>query len=171
MKSLTNLTKGIMIIGLCCAFLIGSSALYAGKKGVKVGTLVVKALPETGHNLIIRSSVDVTAVFTGPEGKKEHYIGEMGYKLGIDLSHKTNEELHYAVICAASDYRTGSYALQGKYFGQKASVSLGVGAGVQVLLGGFQKGFTLQPLSLEVDKGEGVSAGLGYLYLQRSHKH
>ena len=56
----------------------------------------------------------------------------------------------------------------GKYFGTKASAAVGVGAGVQVLLGGFDKSFTLQPLAAGGVKGAGASLGIGYLYLQRS---
>ncbi len=137
---------------------------------VTIFTLKVTALPGTGHNLIIKSSVDIDAVFTDTAGNEEYYIGEMGYKLGVDLSVKSNEQLAYIVFSPSSNYKTGSYALQGKYFGQKAKASMGVGAGAQILLGGFDKSFTLQPLALEGTEGYGVSAGLGYLYLQKDHR-
>ena len=164
------LTRSIFVMCLFSVLLLGSTALYAGSAGVKTGQLVVTAVPGTGHNLIIRSSVDIEAVFTDTAGKKEYYIGEMGYKLGLDLGVKSEDQIAYLVFSPSSDYKTGSYALQGKYFGQKASVELVVGAGVQILLGGFQKSFSLQPLALEGAKGYGVSAGLGYLYLQADHR-
>mgnify|MGYP001820232858 FL=1 len=94
----------------------------------------------------------------------------MGYKLGVDLSVKSNEQLAYIVFSPSSNYKTGSYALQGIYVGHKAKASMGVGAGAQILLGGFDKSFTLQPLALEGTEGYGVSAGLGYLYLQKDHR-
>jgi hypothetical protein len=82
--------------------------------------------------------------------------GEMGLKLGLDASHDTRETLEYVVMSAASDYKTGSYALQGKYFGQKAGASLGVGAVAEVFIGGFDKSFTLQPLAVGTTEGYGV---------------
>ena len=158
------------LLVLFSVFFIAVTSLYAGTEGVKMGTLTVTALPGTGQNLIFKSSVDVEAIFTDTAGNKEYYIGEMGYKLGVDLSVKSHDQLAYLVFSPSSDYTTGSYALEGKYFGQKASASLGVGVGVQVLLGGFDKSFTLQPLALKGTEGYGVSAGLGYLYLQKAPK-
>jgi hypothetical protein len=93
----------------------------------------------------------------------------MGTRLGVDISHKTGETLGYLVFSAASDYKTGSYALQGKYFGSKASAAAGAGIGVQVLLGGLEKSFSLQPFAAGGVEGYGASLGLGYLYLQKDH--
>ena len=165
-----TLTKSIVIMNLVLVMCFASSAVFAGDAGVKIGTLVVTAIPHSGHNLIIKSSSDVRAVFTDASGNKEHYIGEMGVKLGLDISHKTGEKLEYIVFSASSNYKTGGYALQGKYFGQNVSAELVVGGGVQVLLGGFNKSLTLQPLALKGTKGYGVTAGLGYLYLQKDHE-
>jgi hypothetical protein len=161
-----KLTKSIIVMCLFSALLLGAAAVYAAGEGVKMGTLTVKAVPGSGKNLIIRSSVDVEAVFTDTAGKKEYYIGEMGYKLGVDLSIKSHEQLEYAVFSPSTAYETGSYALQGKYFGQKATAQMGIGGGAQILLGGLDKSISLQPLALTGTKGYGVSAGLGYLYLQ-----
>jgi hypothetical protein len=111
--------------------------------------------------------VDVVATFKDPNGKIEYYIGEMGQKLGVDLSYKVDEVLGYAVFSASSAYKTGSYALQGKYFGTKASVAWGVGVSGQLMIGGFDKSFSLQPVSLGATTGVGANLGLGYLYLQK----
>ena len=166
-----TLTRSILALFLSGALLLGCATPQpgsGGSEGVKTGQLIITALPETGHNLILRSSVNVEAVFTDTAGMKEYYIGEMGYKLGVDLSVKSDEQLAYLVFSASSAYKTGSHALAGKYFGQKATAQLGVGTGVQLLIGGFDKSFTLQPLALEGTEGYGVSAGLGYLYLQKA---
>jgi hypothetical protein len=167
MKRFTKTTGTLIVFTMM--FFIAALTVQAGDKGIKLGTLTVKTVKGTGHNLIVKSSVDVTAVFTDVKGNKEYYIGEMGNKFGVDLSHKFTEDLGYAVFSPSSAYKTGSYALQGKYFGQRASVSAGVGGGVTVLLGGFDKSFTLQPLALSVNTGVGVSVGIGYLYLQRDN--
>lgn len=168
-----TLTRSIVVMCLFSVLLLGCATTQTGSEGsegVKTGTLTITAVTGTEHNLIIRSSVDVDAVFTDTAGKKEYYIGEMGYKLGVDLSVKTEDQLAYLVFSPSKDYKTGSYALEGKYFGQKASAALGLGAGVQILLGGFQNSISLQPLALEGTEGYGVSVGLGYLYLQKDHR-
>jgi hypothetical protein len=158
----------VTAIGLSCLMLLGASALHAREEGIKIGSLVIKAVPGTRENLLIRSSVEVQATFTDEAGKKEHYIGEMGIKMGIDLSFKSDETLGYAVFSVASDYKTGSHALQGKYFGQKASAAVGAGPSVQLLIGGLEKSFTLQPIAIGTTEGYGASGGLGYLYLQKA---
>lgn len=149
--------------------LLNTSTLLAGDAGVKLGTLEIKAIESTRHNLIIKSSVDVVATFSDSGGTKEYYVGEMGVKLGVDASYKTDEILEYGVISASTAYKTGSYALQGKYFGQKVSATVGGGVEAQVFIGGFDKSFTLQPIAVGVTEGIGVTAGLGYLYLERDH--
>ena len=161
----------ILVVGLCSSLALTVPApVSAGSDGVKIGTLTINAIEGTGHNLLIHSSVNVNATFTDQAGKTEHYIGEMGVGFGIDISIKTSETLEYLVFSPSSAYKTGSYALQGKYFGSKASVAVGVGASVQILLGGLDKSFSLQPLAIGGTKGGGASAGLGYLYLQKDPK-
>ncbi len=162
--------RWLTIIGVLCAFMLMSAQVYAGDEGVKIGTLTIKAVPGTGRNLIITSSVDVNAVFTDSAGKEEYYIGEMGIGLGIDFSYKKSEDLGYVVFSPSVEYRTGSYALQGKYFGADASATIVGGVSAKVMVGGFEKSFVLQPVVLGVNTGVGASAGLGYLFLQKDPK-
>lgn len=162
---------GLTIIGVLCALMLMSPQVYAETQGgVKVGTLTIKAIPGTGHNLMVHSSVHVDAVFTDAAGNKEYYIGEMGIGLGIDVSFKKMEELGYVVFSPSSDYKTGSYALKGKYFGADASATVVGGVSVKVMVGGSDKSFTLQPLALGVNTGVGAAGGLGYLFLQKAPK-
>jgi hypothetical protein len=156
-----------LAIGMICTMFLSVPALYAGDGGVKVGTLVIKTVAGTRHNLLIKSSSDVAATFKGEGGETEEYIGEMGIGFGVDLSLKREETIGYVVFSASSDYKTGSYALQGKYYGADASATLGAGASAKVLVGGFEKSFTLQPLMLGANEGVGAAAGLGYLFLQK----
>ncbi|MGD9075856.1 MAG: DUF992 domain-containing protein [Desulfobacteraceae bacterium] len=157
----------IFIIGMCCMMLLSTPPVYAGEEGIKIGQLVIEAVPGTRQNLIVKSSADIKGLFTDTKGKKEYYIGETGVKLGLNLNIKEGEKIYYTVFSVASEYKTGSYALQGRYFGQRVSVAAKAGAGAALLIGGFKKSFTLQPLALQEVKGWGVDAGLGYLYLQK----
>ena len=56
-------------------------------------------------------------------------------------------------------------ALQGDYVGATASFALGVGAGANALIGGFNKSVALQPVSIEGTNGLNVAAGIGAINL------
>lgn len=163
--SMRQMTKALCVLAM--TMWAGLPAM-ADEAGVKIGKLTISSVPGSGKNLIIRSSSDVEAVFEDLNGKEEFYIGEAGIEFGIDLAMKEGEwNQVYLVFSPAEDYRTGSYALQGKYFGTRAGAGVGVGVNAQVLLGGLDKSFSLQPLSVGTGTGTGVEAGLGYLFLQK----
>jgi hypothetical protein len=48
-----------------------------------------------------------------------------------------------------------------------AQATAGVGVGANVLIGGFQRSITLQPLSVEGNKGLNVAAGIGAISLSQ----
>ena len=56
-------------------------------------------------------------------------------------------------------------ALAGAYAGATASATVGVGAGANVLVGGFNRSITLQPVSIEGNTGLNVAAGIGEITL------
>jgi hypothetical protein len=116
-------------------------------------------------NLIVRSTVDVKCVLKYAGGEIEKYRGETGIALGLDLSFKGDEQFAFTVV-SASNVKAGSYAAAGKYVGGKASASAGVGLGAAALIGGSHDTFGLNPIALESNKGVGVAAGLGFLYLE-----
>jgi len=133
--------------------------------GVEVGILTCESVPGTRINLLIHSTVSVNCEFSNTAGK-ERYRGETGIGLGVDLNLRRDEKIAFTVIGGAADLRPGSHALSGRYYGVKASGTVGVGAGAAVLVGGGAKNITLQPLALETSTGLGASGGLGYLYLE-----
>ena len=132
--------------------------------GAKIGTLDCKTVADSGINLLIHSTVDVTCVFKSTAGETEHYKGETGIGLGVDLNVKREERLGYVVF--ASDFKKGTYKLAGKYVGGGGSATVGVGVGVQALIGGSNKSVSLHPLVLSGSTGFGVSGGVTYLYLE-----
>lgn len=134
--------------------------------GVKVGVLHCKNIPGTRSTFIIRSSVGIACEFETPGGT-EYYRGETGIALGIDLNITKTERMAFTVFMATSDVAVGAYSLAGKYYGAKASATVGGGAGIAVLIGGGDDSVTLQPLALEGSYGLGAAGGLGYLYLER----
>ena len=133
--------------------------------GVQVGVLECKVVPGSRVNLLIRSTADVKCTFNN-NGTVERYVGETGIGLGLDLSFRKNEVMHFAVIAASNDINPGGHALAGKYVGGEANATAGVGVGAKALVGGGNKNFSLQPIALETNKGLGASAGLSFLYIE-----
>lgn len=161
--------RSLVLLAAMTASVLGFQSAVRAEAGVRIGALNCEAVKGTRLNLIIMSSVDVTCVFDGLNGRKT-YKGETGIALGADLNLKGVERISFAVLAATSAYPIGSYALAGKYAGAKASASVGVGVGAAVLLGGGGKNFSLQPLAIEGNVGLGAAAGLGYLYLEADRK-
>ena len=153
--------------GLFCAlaFLFSSPVVMADDHGVQLGVLKCNVVPGSRVNLIIRSTADVECSFNNA-GTVENYIGETGIGLGLDLSFKSDEKMHFAVFAASSDVSAGSHALAGKYVGAELSAAAGVGLGAKALIGGSNDSFSLQPLALETSEGLGASGGLSFLYIQ-----
>lgn len=129
----------------------------------KLGSLTCSRIAGTGKNRLIFSSAQVRCIFKGDGGAEQWYIGETGIKLGLDLKFKGNETLRFAVVSATDSFVPEGAFLTGKYSGGQASAALGLGVGVQVLLGGSNDTMALQP-AVETSKGSsGISAGIGFL--------
>ncbi len=133
--------------------------------GIKAGILSCEAIPGTRVNLLIHTSVGLKCEFSR-DGATEHYKGETGIGLGIDLSFKDNQKFGFTVLAATNDVRPGSHALAGNYYGGEVTAAAGVGVGAKALIGAGNKNVSLQPLALESNTGLGASAGLSYLFLE-----
>ena len=155
----------VAAITVMLAAVTGTIPAANAQEGVKAGILHCKKVPGSGVNLIIHSSSVVTCEFISSKGT-EFYKGEAGIGFGIDLEWSDDKVISYTVIARAEDVAPGAYALAGKYYGARASATVGVGAGAQVLAGGGDKNVSLQPLALESGTGLGAAVGLGYLYLE-----
>ena len=56
-------------------------------------------------------------------------------------------------------------ALAGNYVGAAADASFGIGGGAKVLVGGFQRSFTLQPISLQAQTGVNLAVTVASMKL------
>ncbi|WP_295449295.1 DUF992 domain-containing protein [uncultured Thiodictyon sp.] len=149
--------------------LLGSAALAADPAtpgGFEIGVLTCTSDAGTQENRIINSKVQVSCILKYNKGKQERYVGETGIGVGLDLNWKRNDTLVYTVLAGSQDTTPGAGALAGKFVGGKGSVTLGVGGGVGVLVGGSSTNLTLQPLTLEGSKGLGIAGGVSYLTLK-----
>jgi hypothetical protein len=141
-----------------------AGAAQAAPHGVKVGTLSCDV--SSGWGFIFGSSKDLHCSFhpnRSPMG--EHYEGSIN-KFGVDIGYTSGGVIIWEVFAPSSDLRHG--ALQGDYAGVSASATVGVGAGANVLIGGFDRSIALQPVSIEGNTGLNVAAGIGAISLKYS---
>jgi len=159
------------VFSLAALALAGSMATAAvaaeTSAGAKIGVMSCDTVPNTGFTLLIHSTVGVKCVFKSSQGVVEHYKGETGVGLGIDLNYDRQTHTIYSVL--AADFKKGEYQMAGKYVGAGGSASLGVGVGAHALIGGNNKSITLNPVAISGQKGIGVEGGLTYLYLEADH--
>lgn len=132
----------------------------AQASGVKVGMLTCNVAPGTGF--ILGSDKAVSCTFAG-NGRNETYQGTFK-KFGIDIGSTNAYVVKWGVFAPTTSYKGG--ALAGTYVGATGSATVGVGAGANVLVGGGNKSFTLQPVSASLQTGLNVAAGVGELHLR-----
>ncbi len=133
----------------------------AASAAVKVGTLRCEV--SGGFGLIITSKKELSCGFTSLHGWHEHYRGSIR-KFGIDIGKTDRGVLIWEVFAPTEGSRR--HALAGDYAGADASVTLGVGGGANVLVGGFERSFTLQPFSIEGQTGVALAAGVADMHLR-----
>lgn len=145
--------------------MLGAFFIPGAFADAELGVLICKSVPDSRVNLVIRSTVDIKCTLQYAGGAIEHYKGETGIAIGLDLSFKGDEEFAFTVI-AASAIAPGNHPLSGKYIGGKASASAGFGIGAAALVGGSNDGFGLNPVSLDTNRGVGIAGGIGFLYIE-----
>jgi hypothetical protein len=128
--------------------------------GVKVG--VLNCHVSSGWGFIFGSSKDLRCNFSPNKGEGERYRGTVS-KFGVDIGYTSGGVLIWDVVAPESGMKRG--ALTGDYAGASASATAGVGVGANVLVGGFDRSVTLQPISVEGNQGLNVAAGVGAISL------
>ena len=147
------------------AALVGAMALAtaasADAGGVRVGTLTCQQAPGWGY--VLASSHKIHCSFSGDNYGPEFYAGDIS-RLGVDIGYQQSAVLVWGVFAPTNRMAPGSLA--GHYGGASANAAVGVGLGANVLIGGFDQSFTLQPLSIEGRTGLNVAAGVAGLRLR-----
>lgn len=131
----------------------------------EVGVVTCTFIPGTKSNMLLFSSADFNCVFKH-DGQVDHYDGEAGIRLGLDLQWNNTSTMAYTVMASTGKDIDWSQALTGTYSGGKATAAFGVGLGAAVLVGGSSDSVGLVPLALEAGTGVGATAGIGFLSLK-----
>src|SRR5690348_4509853 len=127
-----NKRSGAIVLAILAGVLSAVPA-RAGKMTVKTGYLTCHEAG--GWGFIIGSSHKLLT-YSSNGGRTEYYTGTVS-KFGADIGYLKSAVILWAV--AAPTTQLGPGALAGDYGGAQASVALGVGAGANVLVGGFHK--------------------------------
>lgn len=159
MNKISRLMMSAAVLG---AFAFAAPA-QASPHGVSVGTLTCNVA--SGWGFVFGSSKDLHCTFRQSDRRVEHYTGSIS-KFGVDIGYTEGGVLVWGVVAPSSDVRPGT--LDGDYVGASASATIGVGLGANVLVGGFDESFALQPLSVSGNEGLNVAAGVGSISLKHS---
>ena len=110
-----------------------------------------------GWGFIFGSSRKLQCAYALQPGYTEYYTGSIT-KFGADIGYLQSGVILWAVLAPTTNLGQG--ALAGHYGGATASAAVGVGAGANVLIGGFNSSIALQPVSIEGQNGLNVAAGV-----------
>ena len=100
----------------------------------------------------------------GPNGAV--YVGTTGGKVVAYTRDKG--QLVWAVLAATPNHDAGDLA--GSYYGVNAEASVVTGGGANVLVGGWNSAFMLEPLSVQAQTGVNLAVTVASLDLVHSYK-
>lgn len=124
---------------------------------------------EGGSGYVIGSNKTLDCAFKPSRGGPlEHYTGIIS-KFGVDVGYTDQGALQWAVLTAGGGKHDDGF-LAGKYYGLNAEATVATGGGANLLVGGFGRSFTLQPLSKQSQTGLNLAVAVTSLELARSLK-
>jgi hypothetical protein len=138
------------------------AAAQAPQSWTQVGGLSCQVDPNVGF--IIVGSQSMRCLFTpNTPQEREAYAGALS-TVGLNIGISAGGVLGWAVFAPTAGLPLG--ALAGEYVGVSGDVGIGLGAGVNVLLGGSNRTIALQPISLQGSIALNVVAGVSSLKLR-----
>ena len=127
---------------------------------VRAGLLNCTVAP--GVSFIVGSQKTMECHFRPVRGRGENYSGRIT-RLGLDVGFTSGGKIAWAVYAPA---RRGPGALAGVYGGASAEATIAGGIGANVLIGGFRRSITLQPISVGTQTGFDLAVAVSGLELE-----
>ena len=152
------------LVPLIIAIAIAGLAPFGAQaqKWTQAGMLSCKLNPSIGFVIFGHQSMECQFVPSHHSGP-QRYEGALN-TVGIDIGLVGTGGLAWAVLASTSGVPAG--ALAGAYVGASGDVALGAGVGSNVLFGGSDRSFALQPVSVEGSVALDVTLGLSALQLR-----
>ena len=117
-----------------------------------------------GIGLILVQKQKLNCLFTNEQGgPPDAYVGSIT-EYGVALGEVAAGHLVWGVLSSVNGVPHG--ALAGTYAGVGGQATAGVGFGANALIGGSQRAFSLQPVSVEGQVGVNVAAGITAIQLE-----
>jgi hypothetical protein len=156
-------SKNLRLLAVFSLAMALSAMTAAPARAATVTTGYLSCYQAAGWGYVIGGSYKLHCTYSTKDGHRtEYYDGKIS-DFGADIGYLKSAVVLWAVASGTRDLKPG--ALAGSYGGVQGSVALGMGGGVNVLVGGFEKSITLQPISVEGQKGLNVAAGVGAMTL------
>ena len=151
--------KFAAVLGVAMAGLAVAPA--SAQERVRAGLLDCRSAGHTGF--IIGSVAQYRCIFQPDYGRREAYVATLS-RFGADVGVTTSNNLVWSVL--APTRRIGPGEIAGNYGGVGASATVGIGAAVNLMVGGSYNSYTLQPLSVQTSTGFNAAGGLAGLELR-----
>jgi hypothetical protein len=149
------------MLAAAAAMLFATSSAQAQRR-VDAGVLLCNMGPSIGALVASRQRIECR--YTSRTGNRvEHYSGAIT-RFGFDLGAVVGGVMSWGV--RARTRSLGRGALAGNYVGISGEASLGLGAGVNVLVGGSRRSVMLQPVSVVGQVGINLAIGVAGLTLR-----
>jgi hypothetical protein len=142
--------------------MVGAKAQSQPATWTQVGMLTCKLNPSIGFVIFGHQSMECQFV-QNPPFPPQAYEGALN-TVGLNIGVSAGGVLGWAVLAPTAGPPPG--ALAGEYVGASGAIGIGLGAGVNVLIGGSGRSFALQPVSLEGSVALNVTLGVSGLQLR-----
>lgn len=149
---------------LVAAVMVVALAGPATAQSARVEVGVLNCSGEGGVGLILGSRKTFACRFEGLGDDRIELYDATITKIGLDIGITGETQIVWTVLAATTEFDQG--ALRGDYVGASADAAIGVGGGANVLVGGFDNSFALQPLSVQGQEGFNLALGVSGLSLR-----
>ncbi|TGQ33887.1 MULTISPECIES: DUF992 domain-containing protein [unclassified Mesorhizobium] len=157
-----------MIKKFACAAALATTVLAAPASAGRLELGVLDCTIDGGTGYVVTSNKGVSCVYRPHHGgPSEIYTGVIS-KLGLDVGKTHQGQLAWAVLAATRNHDSGDLA--GSYYGVNAEASVVTGGGANLLVGGLDSAFSLQPLSVQAQTGVNLAVAVTSLDLIHSLK-
>jgi hypothetical protein len=123
---------------LAAAFLTASAAFAQGNT-IRQGVLTCRTSASVG--LIVGSRQRLRCQFKSESGRTQNYVGTIG-RLGLDLGVTAGGVMAWLVLASTPTIPSG--ALAREFVGASGDISVGVGVGANLLVGGTRKSVSVE---------------------------
>jgi hypothetical protein len=142
--------------------LVLTGSAEAQVQRVEAGTLTCTG--KGGLAQIIGSKRSLACNFKPISNRPDERYSATITRYGLDLGVTGDITMIWTVLAPASS--VARRALAGTYTGASADVSVGLGGGANVLVGGSNRSIALQPISLQGQTGLNIALGVSELRLR-----